>query len=73
MSRAGKTARPILNKAQEKHIYNQEELAERMGWSIPTCSKKINNPLLMTLAEAQKLCKLTGITVDELITIGGKR
>lgn len=65
--RAGKQARRILNAAYDKHILNQQELSERMGWSRTTCSKRINNPMSMTLAEAKKLCRLTGMTIENLM------
>lgn len=64
--RAGKTARPILNRAYDRHIDGLTELAGRMGWSVPTASKKINNPKSMSLKEAIRLCDLTGYTLDEL-------
>ena len=67
MLRARKTSRKILNHAFEKHINNITELAQRMDWSISTCSKKINNPQKMSLQEAKKLCELTGINIEELI------
>lgn len=64
--RTGKKARPILDKANERHIYTLAELAIRMGWSIPTASKKINAPESMTIKEAKRLCQLTGFTLEEL-------
>lgn len=64
--RTGKTARPILNRCSERHIESLGELAERMNWSIPTASKKLNNPMCMTLKEAIRLCQLTGFTLEEL-------
>lgn len=67
--RAKRTSRKILNRAYEKHINNITELAQRMDWSIATCSKKINHPQKMSLEEAKRLCKLTGIGIDELIKL----
>ena len=64
--RAGKKARPILNRAYERHIYSLEELAGRMGWALSTASHKLNDPQKLTLKEAIRLCALTGITLDEL-------
>lgn len=64
--RTGRKARPILDKAYERHIESLAELAGRMGWSIPTASKKINAPDSMTIKEAKRLCQLTGYTLDDL-------
>ena len=64
--RTGKKARPILDRAYERQIESLAELAGRMGWSIPTASKKINAPESMTIKEAKRLCQLTGYTLDDL-------
>lgn len=67
--RTGKKARKILNRADDMHIYTLAELAARMHMSIPTMSKKINDPKLLSLGEAIRLCSLTGFTLDELSKI----
>lgn len=64
--RTGKTARTILNRAFERHIGSMAELGGRMGWSGPTTSKMLNNPELMRLKDAKRLCALTGFTLEEL-------
>lgn len=62
----GPKAMKILDAAHSKHIYTSLELAQRMGWCYATCSNKINNPSKMTLAEAKRLSKLTGLSLEYL-------
>lgn len=67
--RTGKKADTILYLARQRHIHGVDELALKLHLSHTTTSRKINDPGRLTFAEAQKLCQLIGISLEELAKI----
>lgn len=63
----------FLYKAKKKHIDTGEELAERMGISYPTLSKRMKDPKKFTIEDLLRLEYLTGITVSEVIDMAKEK